>query len=222
MLIESLGGDLMGTIPLGDIVLYLNPLHIFLFVTILVFTALIAMSRTETQVEAMFGSLDENKVAVGKKEFKHRRFLAIICGIATAGAMITGDLFNFTLFMALIGIVNIGIVSAVKQVEVLNSAYQYGLIAMMCGLPLFGGAAMILAATGTLSLIELAAIPASPMMIFGALVMLIGVCGESGIAPFFASKAEMFRTPGSPFILIIHLSSLFIIVRFVEILLTIL
>ena len=222
MLIESLGGDLMGTIPLGDIVLYLNPLHIFLFVTILVFTALIAMSRTETQVEAMFGSLDENKVAVGKKEFKHRRFLAIICGIATAGAMITGDLFNFTLFMALIGIVNIGIVSAVKQVEVLNSAYQYGLIAMICGLPLFGGAAMILAATGTLSLIELAAIPASPMMIFGALVMLIGVCGESGIAPFFASKAEMFRTPGSPFILIIHLSSLFIIVRFVEILLTIL
>ena len=222
MLIESLGGDLMGTIPLGDIVLYLNPLHIFLFVTILVFTALIAMSRTETQVEAMFGSLDENKVAVGNKEFKHRRFLAIICGIATAGAMITGDLFNFTLFMALIGIVNIGIVSAVKQVEVLNSAYQYGLIAMMCGLPLFGGAAMILAATGTLSLIELAAIPASPMMIFGALVMLIGVCGESGIAPFFASKAEMFRTPGSPFILIIHLSSLFIIVRFVEILLTIL
>ena len=222
MLIESLGGDVMGTIPLGDIVLYLNPLHIFLFVTILVFTALIAMSRTETQVEAMFGSLDENKVAVGKKEFKHRRFLAIICGIATAGAMITGDLFNFTLFMALIGIVNIGIVSAVKQVEVLNSAYQYGLIAMMCGLPLFGGAAMILAATGTLSLIELATIPASPMMIFGALVMLIGVCGESGIAPFFASKAEMFRTPGSPFILIIHLSSLFIIVRFVEILLTIL
>lgn len=222
MLIENLGGNLFGTIPLGDIVLYLNPLHIFLFVTILVFTALIAMSRTETQVEAMFGSLDENKVAVGKKEFKHRRFLAIICGLATAGAMITGDLFNFTLFMALIGIVNIGIVSAVKQVEVLNSAYQYGLIAMMCGLPLFGGAAMILAATGTLSLLELAAIPASPMMIFGALVMLIGVCGESGIAPFFASKAEMFRTPGSPFILIIHLSSLFIIVRFVEILLTIL
>ena len=222
MLIENLGGNMMGTIPLGDIVLYLNPLHIFLFVTILVFTALIAISRTETQVEAMFGSLDENKVAVGKKEFKHRRFLAIICGIATAGAMITGDLFNFTLFMALIGIVNIGIVSAVKQVEVLNSAYQYGLIAMMCGLPLFGGAAMILAATGTLSLLELAAIPASPMMIFGALVMLIGVCGESGIAPFFASKAEMFRTPGSPFILIIHLSSLFIIVRFVEILLTIL
>ena len=222
MLIESLGGDVMGTIPLGDIVLYLNHLHIFLFVTILVFTALIAMSRTETQVEAMFGSLDENKVAVGKKEFKHRRFLAIICGIATAGAMITGDLFNFTLFMAVTGIVNISIVSAVKQVEVLNSAYQYGLIAMMCGLPLFGGAAMILAATGTLSLFELAAIPASPMMIFGALVMLIGVCGESGIAPFFASKAEMFRTPGSPFILIIHLSSLFIIVRFVEILLTIL
>ena len=188
MVIESLGGDLFlfGTIPLGDIVLYLNPLHLFLFVTILLFTVLIAVSRTETQIEALFGSLEENEVKVGKKEFKQRCFLAIICGIATAGAMITGDLFNFTLFMALIGIVNIGIVSAVKQVSVLDSAYQYGLIAMV---------------------------------VFGALMMLVGVAGESGIAPFYASKAEMFRTPGSPFILIIHLSSLFIIVRFVEILL---
>ena len=219
MVIESLGGDLFGTIPLGDIVLYLNPLHLFLFVTILLFTVLIAVSRTETQIEALFGSLEENEVKVGKKEFKQRRFLAVICGIATAGAMITGDLFNFTLFMALIGIVNIGIVSAVKQVSVLDSAYQYGLIAMMCGLPLFGGAAIILAATGTLSLFELQALPLSAMVVFGALMMLVGVAGESGIAPFYASKAEMFRTPGSPFILIIHLSSLFIIVRFVEILL---
>ena len=219
MVIESLGGDLFGTIPLGDIVLYLNPLHLFLFVTILLFTVLIAVSRTETQIEALFGSLEENEVKVGKKEFKQRRFLAVICGIATAGAMITGDLFNFTLFMALIGIVNIGIVSAVKQVSVLDSAYQYGLIAMMCGLPLFGGAAIILAATGTLSLFELQTLPLNVMVVFGALMMLVGVAGESGIAPFYASKAEMFRTPGSPFILIIHLSSLFIIVRFVEILL---
>jgi energy-converting hydrogenase A subunit H len=219
MVIESLGGDLFGTIPLGDIVLYLNPLHLFLFVTILLFTVLIAISRTETQIEALFGSLEENEVKVGKKEFKQRRFLAVICGIATAGAMITGDLFNFTLFMALIGIVNIGIVSAVKQVSVLDSAYQYGLIAMMCGLPLFGGAAIILAATGTLSLFELQTLPLNAMVVFGALMMLVGVAGESGIAPFYASKAEMFRTPGSPFILIIHLSSLFIIVRFVEILL---
>ena len=219
MVIESLGGDLFGTIPLGDIVLYLNPLHLFLFVTILLFTVLIAVSRTETQIEALFGSLEENEVKVGKKEFKQRRFLAIICGIATAGAMITGDLFNFTLFMALIGIVNIGIVSAVKQVSVLDSAYQYGLIAMMCGLPLFGGAAIILAATGTLSLFELQTLPLNAMVVFGALMMLVGVAGESGIAPFYASKAEMFRTPGSPFILIIHLSSLFIIVRFFEILL---
>ena len=215
MVIESLGGDLFGTIPLGDIVLY----YLFLFVTILLFTVLIAVSRTETQIEALFGSLEENEVKVGKKEFKQRRFLAIICGIATAGAMITGDLFNFTLFMALIGIVNIGIVSAVKQVSVLDSAYQYGLIAMMCGLPLFGGAAIILAATGTLSLFELQTLPLNAMVVFGALMMLVGVAGESGIAPFYASKAEMFRTPGSPFILIIHLSSLFIIVRFVEILL---
>jgi len=53
-------------------------------------------------------------------------------------------------------------------------------------------------------------------------LMLIGILGESGVAPFFASKAEIFRTAGSPYIVIIHLSSLFIIVRAVEILLLVL
>jgi energy-converting hydrogenase A subunit H len=222
MYITSLGGDFLGIIPLGDIVLYLTPFHLFMCVVMLLFTFLICISRTETQVEASFGKLEDTKVSVGLKEFKQRRFLSVICGIATAGAMITGDLFNFTLFMALIGIVNIGIVSAVKQSSVLNSAYQYGLIAMMCSLPLFGGAAIILASTGTLSLFELSNLTTTTSMtVFGALLLLIGILGESGVAPFFATKAEMFRTPGSPFLVIIHLSSLFVVIRAIEILLII-
>ncbi|MEA4957240.1 hypothetical protein SDC9_08456 [bioreactor metagenome] len=219
--ITSLGGNLLGTIPLGDIVLYLTPFHLFMFAVVLIFTFLIAISRTETQVEAEFGTLKENRVSIGLSEFKIRRFLAIVCGLATAGAMITGDLFNLTLFIALIGIVNVGIVSAVKQVDVLDAAYQYGIMAMISSLPLFGGAAIILAATGTLSLFVLSGIGTSPMMIFGAILILIGVAGETGIAPFFATKAEMFRTPGSPFLLIIHLSSLMIIIRVIEVLLII-
>jgi energy-converting hydrogenase A subunit H len=136
--------------------------------------------------------------------------------------MITGDLFNFILFVALIGIVNIGIVSAVKQISVLDAAFHYGLIAMMSSLPLFGGGAMILASTGTLSLFALSQIPHTSLMLLFATIMFgIGVAGETGIAPFFATKAEMFRTPGSPFILIIHLSSLFIIIRTIEIILLI-
>ncbi|MDR2830290.1 MAG: hypothetical protein LBB45_04540 [Methanobrevibacter sp.] len=222
MEIGSLGGNLMGIIPLGDIVLYLTPLHLFMFIAILMFTFLIAISRTETQVEARFGDLKDYKLSVGLAEFKTRRFLAIICGIATAGAMITGDLFNFILFVALTGIVNIGIVSAVRQIDVLNAAFQYGLIAMMASLPLFGGGAIILAATGTLSLFELAKFTSNSMVLFGSILLLIGVAGETGIAPFFATKAEMFRTPGSPFILIIHLSSLFMIIRAIEIFLVIL
>ncbi|MDR2624691.1 MAG: hypothetical protein LBC39_09060 [Methanobrevibacter sp.] len=217
----SLGGDLMGIVPLGDIVLYLTPLHLFMFIAVLTFTFLIAISRTETQVEASFGDLKDNELKVGLAEFKARRFLAIICGIATAGAMITGDLFNFILFVALTGVVNVGIVSAVKQIDVLDAAFQYGLIAMMASLPLFGGGAIILAATGTLSFFELAKFTSNSMVLFGSTLLLIGVAGETGIAPFFATKAEMFRTPGSPFILIIHLSSLFMIIRAIEILLVI-
>ena len=217
--ITTLGGNLLGTIPLGDIVLYLTPFHLFMFVVVLIFTGLIAISRTETQVEGSFGSLKDNKVPVGLREFKIRRFLAIVCGLATAGAMITGDLFNLTLFIALIGMVNVGIVSAVKQIDVLDAAYQYGIIAIISSLPLFGGAAIILAATGSLSLFVIASVATTPMIIFGALLFLMGVAGETGIAPFFATKAEMFRTPGSPFILIIHLSSLMVIIRAVEVLL---
>ncbi|MDI9617621.1 proton-conducting transporter membrane subunit [Methanothermobacter sp.] len=217
--IASLGGELLGQIPFGDIVLYLTPFNLFMFASVLIFTFLIAISRTETQVEAEFGTLGNRRVEVDTAEFRIRRFLAIVCGLATAGAMVTGDLFNFTLFVALIGIVNIGIVSAVRQVDVLDAAFQYGLIAMMASLPLFGGAAMVLGSSGTLSLLELSHIGGNQMIGFAALLLLMGVIGETGVAPFYATKAEMFRTPGSPFILIIHLSSLLVIVRAIEVLL---
>ncbi len=219
--ITLLGQQLFGYIPLGDIVLYLAPLNLFMFATTLAFTTLIAISKTETQVEASFGTLKDREVKVDKDEFKIRRFLAIVCGLATAGAMITGDLFNFVLFVCLIGMVNIGIVAAVKQIDVLDAAFQYGLVAMIATLPLFGGAAMILASTGTISILEILNIPTTSMMIFGSLMLFIGVAGETGVAPFYATKAEMFRTPGSPFLLIIHLSSLLVIVRVIEILLII-
>ncbi|WP_321421562.1 proton-conducting transporter membrane subunit [uncultured Methanobacterium sp.] len=221
MNIIILGQQLLGYIPLGDIVLYMAPLNLFMFAGALAFTTLIAISKTETQVEAEFGTLKDKGVTVDKKEFKIRRFLAIICGLATAGAMITGDVFDFTLFVCLIGIVNIGIVAAVKQVDVLDAAFQYGLVAMIATLPLFGGAALILAATGTISLLEIVNIPTTAMMAFGSILLFLGVAGETGVAPFYATKAEMFRTPGSPFLLIIHLSSLLVIVRVIEILLII-
>ncbi|MDI6723966.1 MAG: proton-conducting transporter membrane subunit [Methanobacterium sp.] len=219
--IATLSGQLFGYIPLGDIVLYFTPFNLFLFGGALLFTLLIALSNTETQVEARFGTLKDREVKVDKAEFKIRRFLALVCGLATAGAMITGDLFNFTLFVALIGIVNIGLVGAVKMVDVLDSAFQYGIIAMIASLPLFGGAATVLATTGTLSLFELANAAVTPMVSFASILLLLGIAGETGVAPFYATKAEMFRTPGSPFLVIIHLSSLLVIVRAIEILLII-
>jgi len=219
--IATISGHVIGYIPLGDIVLYFTPFSLFLFGGALLFTLLIALSNTETQVEARFGTLEDREVKVDKGEFKIRRFLAIVCGLATAGAMITGDLFDFTLFVALIAIVNLGLVAAVKMVDVLDSAFQYGIIAMIATLPLFGGAAIILATTGTISLFELAHSTVTPMVTFGSILLIMGIAGETGVAPFYATKAEMFRTPGSPFLVIIHLSSLLVIVRAIEILLII-
>lgn len=222
MVVSILGSQIIGIIPLGDIVFYMTSFNLFMFAAALVFTFIIAISKTETQVEAEFGSLGDREIKVAKKEFKFRRFLAIICGLATAGAMVTGDIFDFTLFVCLIGIVNIGIVGAVKQVNVLDSAFQYGLIAMIAPTPLFVGASLILAATGTISILAINSLTyTTPMMLFGSILLFLGVAGETGVAPFFATKAEMFRTPGSPFLLIIHLSSLLVIVRVIEILLII-
>lgn len=84
--ITTLGGQLLGIIPLGDIVLYVTTFNLFMFAAALVFTVLIAMSKTEKQVEAEFGTLNDREKKVGKDEFKVRRFLSIICGLATAGA----------------------------------------------------------------------------------------------------------------------------------------
>ena len=78
----TLGGNLLGTIPLGDIVLYLTPFNLFLFAVLLGFTLLIALSKPETQVEATMHYLYNTEVKVGPKELKQRRFLSIICGIA--------------------------------------------------------------------------------------------------------------------------------------------
>jgi len=222
MVVSILGQQLIGIIPLGDIVFYMTSFNLFMFAAALVFTCIIAISNTETQVEAEFGTLGDKEVKVAKSEFKIRRFLAIICGLATAGAMVTGDVFDFTLFVCLIGIVNIGIVSAVKQIDVLDAAFQYGLIAMIASTPLFVGASLVLASAGTISILAINNLTyTTPMMMLGSILLFLGVAGETGVAPFFATKAEMFRTPGSPFLLIIHLSSLLVIVRVIEILLII-
>ena len=114
--------------------------------------------------------------------------MAIACGIATIGAIVTGDIFNFTLFAAFIGVLNIGIVAAVKNKHVLSAAFSYGLVVMMGTVPLFAGAAIITATTGTLSIWELAAKGGVPVV--ARLLLLIGVLGE-GMAPFYIGKAEI-------------------------------
>ncbi len=41
--------------------------------------------------------------------------MAIACGLASMGAMLTGDVFDFDLFTSLVGITNVGIVAEVNS-----------------------------------------------------------------------------------------------------------
>ena len=153
------------------------------------------------------------------RELHFRRFMAIACGLATMGAVTSGDIFNFVLFVSLVGICIIGIIASVKNNHVLDAAFNYGIISILATVPLFAGAAITLAATGTLSIWELAAVAPAMPWIAKALI-LVGVMGE-GIAPFYAAKAELFRAPGAPYVIMIHVSSLLMFLRVVEIMLTV-
>jgi len=219
MLVESIAGNFYGIIPLGDIVFYMTDFSLIGFIVAMFFTVIVCLTKPEKQLEAQLHEFGDKFNYVTAEELKIRRFMSIVCGIATAFSMLTGDLFDFALFLAVIGISNIGIVSAVKKEWVLNAAFHYGIIAMISSLPLFGAAALILGKTGTLSIFELSKM--SHDLLYQKILYAVGMIGETGIAPFYAAKAEMFRAPGAPYILMIHLSSLLVIVRTVEILLTI-
>jgi energy-converting hydrogenase A subunit H len=215
-MIEFIGGTPYYILEFGDELVYFTPYTITLFLLALTFTVLVIISRPEKQVDIAFGGDAYRTKDISLSEMRFRRFMAIACGLASMGAMVTGDIFNFTLFTAMVGITNVGIVAAVKSPHVQDAAYQYGLVALSATVPLFAGAALYAATTGSLSMVELmnGTLPPVPLIAKGLLV--IGVIGE-GMAPFYAAKAEMFRAPGAPYVIMCSLSSLLIFLRVVEI-----
>lgn len=217
---SSLGGTPYYILEFGDELVYFTPYTVSLFILALVFTLFAVMAKPERQVDIAFGGDAYYTKETLLPELRFRRFMAIACGFASMGAMVTGDIFNFTLFISLVGICNVGIVAAVKNRHVQNAAYQYGIVALSATVPLFGAAALIAATTGTLSMVELwgSATPAVPLVVKALLVL--GVMGE-GMAPFYAAKAEMFRAPGAPYVIMCSLSSLLIFLRVIEVVLVI-
>ncbi|KAF5063884.1 NADH dehydrogenase I, subunit N related protein [anaerobic digester metagenome] len=211
----NIGGPGLFALEFGDIVAYFSPYTAVLFVFALIFTVLVIVSRPERQVDIAFGGDAYYTKEVDPNLLRFQRFMAIACGLATLGAMATGDVFNFTLFASMVGITNIGIVAAYRNRHVLNAAFQYGIVAMLASVPLFGGAAIVLSSTGTLSMWELFTAAVTVPLIAKAFLVL-GVMGE-GMAPFYIAKAEITRAQGAPFILMVHVSSLLLFLRVTEI-----
>jgi energy-converting hydrogenase A subunit H len=212
----NIGGTPYYILEFGDELVYFTPYTITLFLLALTFTALVIISRPEKQVDIAFGGDAYRTKEISLSEMRFRRYMAIACGLASMGAMVTGDIFNFTLFTAMVGITNVGIVAAVKSPHVQDAAYQYGLVALSATVPLFAGAALYAAATGSLSMVELMTGTLPPVPLLAKAMLVIGVIGE-GMAPFYAAKAEMFRAPGAPYVIMCSLSSLLIFLRVVEI-----
>lgn len=215
-MIEFIGGTPYYILEFGDELVYFTPFTITLFLLALTFTVLVIISRPEKQVDIAFGGDAYRTKDISLPEMRFRRFMAIACGLASMGAMVTGDIFNFTLFTAMVGITNVGIVAAVKSPHVQDAAYQYGLVALSATVPLFAGAAVYAATTGSLSMVELMNGTLPPVPLIAKALLVIGVIGE-GMAPFYAAKAEMFRAPGAPYVIMCSLSSLLIFLRVVEI-----
>ncbi len=211
--ITELGGEIISYLRWGEINPYFTQVTLALFVIAVIFT-FFTLVKPEKQVQPIFGADQNFKRGITDKNLRIRRYMAVVCGIATAWGVITGDFYNYILSISLIGITNIGIVAASKGRHVLNAAFQYGLMIMLSSIPLFGSAGILLGSTGTLSIHELTYISVRGI---APMLFLIGVAGEIGIAPVYATKAELFRSPGAPYIIMIHVSSLLILVRTVEI-----
>lgn len=216
---SSVGGIPLFFLEFGDIVMYFSPYTTSLFIFALVFTCIVILSRPENQVDIIFGGDGYYTKEAEVEELRFRRFMSIACGLACLGAMVTGDVFDFTLFVSLVGITNVGIVAAVRSRHVQNAAYQYGIVALAGTVPLFGGAAIVAATTGTLSMIQLFALPVSGVPLIAKALLTLGVMGE-GMAPFYAAKAEMFRAPGAPYVIMCSFSSLLIFLRVVEVIIS--
>ena len=222
---STLGGEVvLATIPFGDIVWYFTPYTLLLFVFAVTFTILAIISRPERYVDIAFGTDGYYFKEVSHEQMRFQRFMAIACGLAAMCATVTGDIFNFTIFTSMIGICCIGIVAGVKNRHVLQAAFEYGIVIMVAMVPLFGGAAIVAATTGTLSIFELAAahalMPAITVPFIAKALLIIGVIGE-GMAPLYIAKAEMTRAQGTPYILMISVCSLLIFLRVIEIAITI-
>jgi len=216
---SSVGGTPLFLLEFGDIVMYFSPYTTSLFILALVFTCIVILSRPENQLDIIFGSDGYYTKETEVEELRFRRFMSIACGLACLGATVTGDVFDFTLFVSLVGITNVGIVAAVRSRHVQNAAFQYGIVALAGTVPLFGGAAIVAATNGTLSMIELSARTMSGVPLIAKALLTLGVMGE-GMAPFYAAKAEMFRAPGAPYVIMCSLSSLLIFLRVVEVIIT--
>ncbi|MBP2132342.1 energy-converting hydrogenase A subunit H [Methanomicrobium sp. W14] len=211
----NIEGQALFSIPFGDIVDYLTPYTAILFTFALVFTVIAIISKPERQVDIAFGGDAYYTKDISKKQMRFQRFMATACGLATMGGVLSGDVFNFTLFTAMVGIANIGIVASVKNKHILDNAFEYGILAMVGTMPLFGGAAIVLASTGTLSMwILFTPVVAVPLV--AKLLLVIGVLAE-GMAPVYVAKAEITRAPGAPYILMVHVSSLVMFLRVIEI-----
>ena len=94
----NIGGQELFVLEFGDIVAYFSPYTTALFVFALIFTALAIVSRPEKQMDIAFGGDAYYAKVVDPDLMRFQRFMAIACGLATLGAMVTGDVFNFTLF----------------------------------------------------------------------------------------------------------------------------
>jgi energy-converting hydrogenase A subunit H len=214
----SIEGQQLFSLEFGDIVPYLSLYTCSLFLLATLFIIIALITKPENQAVIIFGTDGFYEKENNIEDLRFQRFMAVACGLATLGTVVSGDLFNYTLFTALVGITNIGIIAATDNRHILSAGFHFGIVAMIATTFLFGGAAIALGATGTLSIWELAGKNLVPLA--AKIFLVFGVFGE-GMAPFYVGKSEMTRAPGAPYILMITVSSLLIFLRVIEIVLTV-
>ncbi len=215
-------GKVFAIVPLGDIVPYLSTVNAIILATLVAVLLLPILSKTDVYVEVDHKRPKIEAKIVAPREDRIKAALALVSTLAAVGVVTTGDVFNFTLFLSLLGMSNMGLIgTTVEDDFALECAFNYGLMCLIASLPLFGGAALILAATGTLSLHELMKLPRGAggwTITYAKILLTTGVLGEAGVGPFYAVKVDSFRRIWGRYAFVIHLTTLLTFSRYLEIL----
>ena len=179
------GWEPINGIPMG-IAMVMDGLTIFMLIIINV----VAFLVTLYSVNYMTQYTDKGKY--------YTLFLLMLAGLN--GVVLSGDMFNFFVFLEIAGIATYALVAFSIEAEGLEASFKYQILGGVASGCILLGIAFFYFLTGTLNMADasgiISEIGANPAVIFTAILFLVGFSLKAGLMPFHAWLPDAY--PSAP------------------------